>query len=472
LSIQRSNLPILAGNDQQVPMLPAADEELAGPGMSMAQIMSIVRANLRRSLITFFVLVLLFGFVIKILPHSFVATATLIVNRGDKNPLASPDFPNGGWDASYIPTQIELIESPAVLQPVIDRLNLRSDPEFTAGFRGPPAALREAVLTSLARSLNVSAGSGSDLLYISASAKYPDQAADIANAVATEYLQLNRQRVNDPAEQRAQLYARELEQLRQAAITAQEQVTAFRQQHGMVDLAPANGDEAEAALDDLEQKLIAAQNQERSVQAQLQARAWGPGSQADTAPDSLSTELGDEETQLAKLKQTLGPRHPTVLALESQIAATERGIRAGLDSQLAEARKLVAQYSTAVAAQRSEVLQRRRVQDEGSKLLLELQSAEATYKRALDGYSEIQFATTGASNDVSLVSRAVPPVLALKPNKGKYFLGSCVLSLGLAFGIPFAYELLLNRRLRCSDDLERHFGIPVLAHFGPIPHDR
>jgi hypothetical protein len=33
---------------------------------------------------------------------------------------------------------------------------------------------------------------------------------------------------------------------------------------------------------------------------------------------------------------------------------------------------------------------------------------------------------------------------------------------------PLIYELLFNRRLRCRDDIERMFGIPVLAQFDPI----
>ncbi len=31
---------------------------------------------------------------------------------------------------------------------------------------------------------------------------------------------------------------------------------------------------------------------------------------------------------------------------------------------------------------------------------------------------------------------------------------------------PLMYELWLNRRIRCRDDLERHFGMPVLAELG------
>ncbi len=446
----------------------AAEDEQSSPGISLSQILSILRACWKRSLLILVTLIGVFGFLIKSLPKSYVATATLIANHADTNPLAGADLP-AGLQNTFIPTQIELIRSPVVLQPVISRLHLSNDPEFTRGFKGPPAALREAIYSNLYNALNVYQGAGSELLYIAATSKRPDEAANIANAVAAEYLTLNRQRIDQPAVQRAQLYSQELADLRAKTVATQDQVAAFRQTHGLIDLVPSSGDQHEAALSDLEQKLLAAENQERTLQAQLQSRAWSAASPEANGTSELASKLATEESQLAKMRETLGPRHPDVLELESQIAATRQSISSGLSSQLEDARKLVEQYSAAVDAQRGLVLKQRSVQDEGTKLLLELQSAEATYKRALDGYSQIEFASNGDVSDVSLVSSAAPPARAAKPNKIKYFLVSCVLSFGLALGLPFGYELFLNRRLRCRDDLERHFGIPVLAQFGPIP---
>jgi hypothetical protein len=34
--------------------------------------------------------------------------------------------------------------------------------------------------------------------------------------------------------------------------------------------------------------------------------------------------------------------------------------------------------------------------------------------------------------------------------------------------VPFLYELLLNRRVRCREDVERSFGVPVLMQFETI----
>jgi hypothetical protein len=38
--------------------------------------------------------------------------------------------------------------------------------------------------------------------------------------------------------------------------------------------------------------------------------------------------------------------------------------------------------------------------------------------------------------------------------------------LGLA--LPVAYELLINRRIRCRDDFERGFAVPVLIELDAI----
>ncbi len=122
-----------------------------------------------------------------------------------------------------------------------------------------------------------------------------------------------------------------------------------------------------------------------------------------------------------------------------------------------------------VEEQRLKVLNVRRLQDEGTKYALELESAQTVYKRALDGYDEIMFASGGHTTNVNFVSRAVPPLKAAKPNKVKILFGSILAGLILGLAGPLAYEILVNRKIRCADDLERSFGIPVLIELDEIP---
>jgi polysaccharide biosynthesis transport protein len=473
----RPNLPIAAAEPEVT--LPAAGyEESTQGGMSMAQVICILRAYWLKSLITFFALVVVMFVGIKLMPKVFVATVTLIVNLDNKDPLAAREFAGGGAQtASYVPTQIELIMSRVVLQPVVDRLKLTTDDEFSHGFGGSPVAVNEVVTKNLHDVLQVQQGVNSQLLYISASAKTPDRAAELANAVADEYLKQERQRTNQPAGARAERYAKQLQELREKTIAAQDRVTEFRQQNGMTEIESNTTDVEGAALADLQQKLEAAQNQRREIEGrQLGAHADSTSVLDSNAVIALRSSLATQEARMAELRATLGPKHPRVIELESQMAATRRSLAGEVQSisasnglQLARARELEAKYQAAVNAERNRLLERLGLQDQGAKLLLELQSAQATYKKALDGYDQIVFASAGDYSDVSLISRADPPAKPEKPNKLKWFLMSCVLSLGLALAGPFGYELLLNRRLRCRDDLERHFGIPVLVQLGPIP---
>lgn len=452
------------------------EEEEAGGGMSVAQILCILRAYWRHSAIAFVVLVGLSFGVIKLLPKSYVATATLMVNFENKDPLAGREFVGGGGN-TYIPTQIELIMSPVVLGPVADRLKLALDPLFVRGFKGSPAALRESVIRNLRDRLQVQQGMASQLLYISATARVPERAAELANAVAHEYLEQERQRTNGPAQERAERYAKQLAELRIKAISAQDRVTEFRQQNGLTAVSADQADVEGATLADLQQKLDAAQNQRRVLEAQqIDAHGSSDAVLGTQSVASLRAQLAGLEAQMAESRTTLGPKHPKVVELQSQIDAVRSSLAAEVQSlsanssvQLQHARDLENRYLAAVKAERTRLLERRGLQDEEAKLLLELQSAQATYKKALDGYDQIVFASSGNYSDVNLVAAADPPPKPDKPNKAKWFSIACLFSLGAALAGPFAYELFLNRRLRCRDDFERHFKIPVLAQLGALP---
>lgn len=473
----KSALPLPAPEPAyNTPPLPTGGEEAPSAGISISQLLCILRAYRWHILVSAVVLVLVCAVVIKLLPKSYVATATLIVNYENKDPLAGREFPSGETN-TYIPTQIELILSRVVLQPVVDRFKLTSDEGFTHGFRGSTAAVNEVVTKSLHDSLTVTQGVGSRLLYIAATAKTPERAADLANAVADEYLKQERQRTNAPAGERAERYSKQLAELREKAAMAQDLVTQFRQQHGITAVDADRTDAEGATLLDLQMKLEAAQNQRRELESkQVNAHASSDAVLETASIVSLRSKLTSLQEQMAEARTTLGPKHPKVVELQSQIDATRhslddevQSIAANGSVQLSRARDLEARYQAAITAERARLMERRALQDQESKLVVELQSAQATYKKALDGYDQIVFASSGNYTDVSLVSRADPPAKPDKPNKAKWFAMACLFSLALAVAGPFGYELFLNRRLRCRDDLEKHFGIPVLAQLGPLP---
>lgn len=440
-------------------------EHLEHQGMSLPQVLAMLRARRKPMVIVALAVIILGAVVIKFLPKTYTATATLIVDSDVKDPLAGRDFPVE-MIANYVSTQIELMSSRIVLGPVIDRLKLTEDKEFTGGFTGSPEMLRENVQKNLAAHLQVDRGIGGQLLYISASSKYAARAADIANAVADTFIEQDRLRRNGPARERAQRYSEELAELRNKTSLAQDKVTEFRREHNIDDMSGTTDSEVQA-LENLHQRLLETQNMRRSLESKTTAgnnAALPPSGSAQT----LRAQLQHQLTELEELKTTYGPQHPKIRELEDKINNTRQSL--GEEERgLASARELERKYTIAVEEQEAKVHKLREAQDEGSKLLLELESAKAVYKQALDGFDQIMFQAVGNHANVSIVSHAVQPLKASKPNKLKLLLATLVAGLGLGVIAPLGYELFIDRRLRCRDDMEREFGVPVLAQLDAVP---
>lgn len=458
------NLPVLPPDTPQYESAPFEQEEEGGAGFTLLQLWNMVLAHVWLSIAIFVVLIGLAFVAIKKLPKSYEATAALIVNSGNTDPLAGR---NQGIDQTYgfFPTQVELINNSVVLLPVVERLKLQNDRNFSGGFVGDPKTLNDIVVGNLRNSLRVAPGAGSKLLYITVTSRDPAQAAAISNAVADEYMRQTAQRTNAPAMQTADRYSEQVEALKQKRNEAQAKVTDFRERYGMTDLGQ-NGNQDSAAVADLQGKLLQAQDARRRLEA---PQAGGrPDAGDSTEALALRGKLDELQADMTKALATMGPRHPKVELLQKQIDETRALMESSSASARAKARDLENKYQADLKRASQQLLDRRALQDQGERLVQEARLADEAYSNALRGQDSVRFASQGNYQDVSLVSRAEPPVRPSKPNKLKLFAAALVASMGLALGGPFAFELLLNRRIRCRDDLERHFRIVMLAQFGPM----
>jgi polysaccharide biosynthesis transport protein len=452
------------------PYIPSAIET---PGLSMAQMFAMLKAHRKLAAIIAAAIIVLTAGVIKLLPKAYTSTATMIASY--QVTQGGNEIP--GWlIGTYMATQVELMKSSEVLLPVVDQLGLTQDSEFTDGFRGGDSvALRTYAEGVLDEHLLIEQGRGSQLLYVTATSRIPGKAALIANTVADMYSKREKQRLKDPADDRAKNYSEQLVELQAKVNAAQQKVTELRQQTGTAPIANTNNngaaDSDEQNLISLEQQLLAAQNLRRAAETSTNIAPVGSNGQGVGSPEvkELTSDINAKELQLSELRATYGERHPKVLELESNIAQARRKLAQEQAQYLNDARQIEGKLQQAVNAQQAKILAIRKVQDQGAKLQLELESAQSVYKRALDGYDQIMFASAGNPTNVSFVSRAAIPVEPAKPSKVKLMLIGTILALLFAMAGPVIYELLFDRRLHCKDDFERHFGIPVLAQFGRDP---
>ncbi len=476
----RRNLPALAIANP-VPAVPVALEAVGAatepsPGLSMPQVFTIVRAYWRQTLIIVLAFSLIMGVIIKLMPKTYTATATLMINPEGNDPLTNGTQASQTPLFNYMSTEAQLMMSPEVLLPVIDKLNLTKNQDYAAGYSGDGTTLRDWVRENLAKNVDVQLGPlASQLITVTASARTPQLAADIANTLADVYLKEQRDRVSGPASERAKRYALELAELKDKVRIAQDQVTAFRQRTGVTDTAEKNNNVQQALLASLEARLQDASNARRAAEVKAAADASASATANSLEVQGLRTLLNTQQTQLAQLRVTYGAQHPKVLELQNQIRATQHNLDNALQtvssansSDLAAAQQLEAKMRAAVEEQRNKTLGVNKLQDDGMKYELELESAQSVYKRALDGYDQIMFASGAHVANVSVVSNAVPPQKAAKPNKIKLLVMGVLAGIAVGVLAPLVYELLFNRRIRCRDDFERDFDLPVLMEFDRI----
>jgi uncharacterized protein involved in exopolysaccharide biosynthesis len=435
------------------------------------QMLAIARVYWRQIVAVWVVLTLALTAVLLLQPKTYTATVTLVVNASNDNTLAAQN-PQIDRLSSYLAAQTELITSPVLLVPVVKQLGLTQDEMFTAGFSGDARALPDYVAKRLSAALKVEISPSAQLVYVSASADSSARAAQIANAVVDQYFVEGRNR--------QQRYTEQIKALQARVAAAQANLAAYRAQKGIpnvTDLSSKTDTETETqALTTLEGKLLDAQNLRRS----LEARAAGDPTASEESLASpqvqqLRAQLQAYQSELAQMRTVYGPQHPKILALESQIGTTRQAlnretstIRGDLSTELQRARALETQYQQAVDQQRKNVLQLRDLQGEGNRLQLELESAQSVYKDALAGYEQAMFSSVDKFTNLQIISRAMPPVYPSKSKRREYLAMGSLAALGLAFALSFGYELLINRRLRCRDDLERALGIRVLAQIGPM----
>lgn len=470
-----NQLPLVTRESALVAATPVIPLEFAYPGLSLAQVLSIVWAYRKLSLLIVFVVMMIAVGVMAVWPRTYTATASLMVNYEVNDPLNGKDLPVGQL-SSYIATQVELMQTPDLLLAVVDRLRLTQNDDYAHGYGNDHGTLRDWVAARLAKKLTVSQSQrGSQLIYVTYSANDAAAAALVANTVAEVYKEQDHARSTGPLGERAKRYAQQLNELKSKVDQAQIGVTAFYQRNGLIDEGNKTNNDV-SLLASLDERLQAAQSARRVAEVRAsEDQAKGDQVLASSQVNALKTQLAAQELRLAQLNRLYTPLYPDIGEMQLQIDATKRALSATVKGfadnaavGLGAARRLEAGAQRVMEQHRAKVLAKSRLIDEAAKYSLELESAQTVYKRALDGYDQIMFASGRNHSNVNLVSRASAPLMAAKPRVLAGYVLGAVAAILLGLGVPLLYELF-NRRVRCRDDLERHHGVPVLVEFGRLP---
>lgn len=417
-----------------------------------------------------------------LMPKSYLASTTLVIDYKERDPLTGAMFPSDLMP-SYLATQVDIISSHTVALKVVDALRLTEDSQLRQRFErktGGEGSFRDWLADDLLRDLEVSPSNESNVITITYTGRDRRLVADLANAFADAGIRTNLELQVEPARRQAAWFEDQVESLRQAFHKAQTELSAYQLEHNV--LPAGNLDVESAHLADLSRQLATAQGQRYESEARLrQMQAAGadgrlqdlPGMLREPTLQSLKSELARAEAKLAEMGGRYDQNHPMRRSVEAEVTslrkrlATEIHLAAAAIARETElAQQRVADLQRAVEDQKRRILETNQQRDRLALLARDAENAQRAYEAALQRASQVRLESRLEGGNIAILSPAIPPI---KPSKPKLWLNLLLsLFLGGLLGVGAAILTeAADRRFRSGEDLVLDLGAPLLAEIPP-----
>src|SRR5262245_1908235 len=426
----------------------------------------------------------------------YQATTQILIDRDTPNVLPNKELVElvqGGMD--YYQTQYQLLKSRALAERAVERLNLQSHPELATGpmmnpwerlqrfFGQAPAVVLDPsgmplspAAAAFRSRIQVEPVPGSRLVNLHFRAYDPQVAASAVNALAQLYIEQSLEiRFTTSSEATGWLSDRLKEQ--QAKIDASEHALQdYREKEGLV------GQEAKEEL--VTQKLgtlngaLLESRTDRIAKETLynQISSMGPG-QIESFPlvmsspqvQALKNDLADLRKQEAQLSESLGDKHPDLIAMRTQIRQTEERIRGEIRNV---ARAAESEYRTAVAREsrlaanlesvKAEAQETNRKSFEYMAKKRELETNRQIYQDLLTKTKQTGLETELKTTNIRVIEKAEAPRRPIAPRKTRSYQMAVVLGLLIGIGLALGFEHMDNT-FKTPEDVREHIPLPFLG---------
>lgn len=448
--------------------------------MNFSLFLLILRARRKIVLLTLLATVLVTVVVSALLPKTYKATSTVLLNYKGVDPVTGLAAP-GQLMPGYVATQIDIITSKNVALRVVDQLKLAHNTDVIAQFRQATdgkGTVRDWLAELLLKKLDAVPSRESSVVEISFKGAEPQFVAAVANAFADEYQKLTVQLKVEPMKKAASYFSDQTKQQRDALEAAQSRLSKYQQEYGIVSL-DGRLDVESNRLNDLSAQLVLAQAQQMEA-ASRQRMASG---QAGEAPDvanspliqTLRASVSAADSKVAEIGQRLGHNHPQYLAaraeasqlrasLQTQIQSTANSV--GNNAQVLAQREGALRAS--LAEQKARVLALNRTRDELNVLQKDMESAQRAFDATTQRLSQTRMEGQAEQSEVAILNPAVAPIEPATPRMLLNTVLACMLGgvLGMGFGLVIE---LMDRRVRSTSDLTQVADLAVLGNISWAP---
>ena len=442
--------------------------------MNFAQFLLILKARRTIFLIVLTLTVVTTLVVNLMLPKSYKAVASLVLNSKGVDPVTGLTMP-AAMMPGYIATQTDIITSPKVAIKVVDKLKLTENKVVLDKFNKETEGkgdIKAWVAELLLQNIDAQPSRDSSVVEISFNGADPDFAATIANGFAEAYQETNIQLKVEPSQKAAEFLGEQTKELRANLEEAQAKLAKYQQQKGLTNVM-GNLDVESARLNELSSQLVMAQNDTFNATSR-QDRTAGNG---DTSPDveanpmvqSLKVDISRAESKFSELSQRLGPSHPQyqealaqLTKLKSQLQEEKRKATTTIGGTATIHKQREAEIRAALAKQKERVLELNLTRDQLSVLSRDVENAQHAMDSASQRFTQTTLEGGANQTDIAILNPATPPAKSSSPR----VVFNTILSFFLGSMLAIALSLLaerLDRRVRSRDDVSDLLDIPVLG---------
>ena len=466
----------------------AFDQKQAGGG-DLGKIVEQLLSNKRKLLLATLASLLLGLTYLWLATPMYTATASLLVDPRTRK-IEETVQSGIGADTTLLESQVSVITSDGVLKMVIDKLKLANDSEFAA----QPSALthvlntvlaRESVsappeeqaLASLRKALKVSRAQKTYVLDISASAKSPAAATELAQAVLDAYFADQTAAKSSEAKRATDLIDSRLGVLRDQLRQAETRVDEYRRANKILTSEGLIVNEQQLTKMNAElvsARGVAAEAKARRDQIQSAVKSGAePDVLGDAARSGLIGKLREQYSQVARreasLSSQLQPGHPLMVDVRSQLNAVKTQINAELkraasaaESEFQVASNREKELSLQIEKAKQEVSTVNTAQIRARELEQDLASSRELLKKFIDDAKVTQQQQSISTPDARVISEPTAPSAPSKP------LPLLVLALslltGLGSGAAWALKSATSEKaIKNADQFSEQTGLATVS---------
>ncbi len=429
--------------------------------------------------IVFFLVFAVTGLVAMLLPPTYEATGTILVESQQ-----IPDDLVHSTVTSFADERIMVIKQRVMtqsnLRTIIDKYNLFAKQREST----PASEIMELMRTRIGVELISADVVGNQKTTIAFKVSYDDPQPDVAYKVANELLTLfldeNVKTRTARATETTEFMTQEADRLRKNLDAIEAQIAAYKEKHGdalpeSVSMRMNMVSRADSDLQELERSYNDIQAQNRMLDIELTAIKEGKDTSLSSgAAPSPEQQLSAMQTELVKLSATYKPNHPTLQALQRKIDALKKtiGEPASADStgigdttELAKAKVQASiqanQTRMASLAQQMKSLRAQRAEDERmilqapqaelgiSGLLRDRDNAKTKYEEMRAKQSSAQISENleqgQKAERFALLEPPMMPDKPIKPDRKKIAAMGFFLALASAGGMVMVMESIQQR---------------------------